>query len=166
MSRTVQAFGVDMAALRQLVGSGDPSVFRRLDGPDARALLRGATPSDPATAVHALEEICVAVGRRLPNATMAPASADLLERIDLALDAGGIAPSFRVQRAVYRGAPIALPPAPDYPLIGYVVWDELAPAVGPLPASTDDLVDDALRELEDWFDILQPGRRGIVGFYY
>ncbi len=106
------------------------------------------------------------MGRRLSNTTLAPASAYLLERVDLAMDADGVSPEFRLQRVVYRGAPVAIPPAPDYPFVGYVEWDELAPALTRLPASTDELVDDALREMEDWFDILRIGHRGIVGFYY
>lgn len=165
MSRTVQAFGVDVAALRRLVGSSSPTLIGGL-GPDARAIVSGSVPQNPVAAVHALRELCAALGRRLSNTTLAPASAYLLERVDLAMDADGVSPEFRLQRVVYRGAPVAIPPAPDYPFVGYVEWDELAPALTRLPASTDELVDDALREMEGWFDILRIGHRGIVGFYY
>jgi hypothetical protein len=73
--------------------------------------------------VAALQLICMAIGEPLDNAEVAPADPVHFDAVDAALESAGLARKISMNKLVFGGPPIAIPPSDDFPAIGY-----LAPA--------------------------------------
>lgn len=179
MSRTLMPYAVDLAALRDSVGSEDEvlaqSALRELAEPEQqdalRALIVGTDlPDDKASCLHAVEGLCGALGVGLSNASVAPLDFDLVDRVDAILG-GATGGKFGLSDLIYTGPPIELPGSvDDYPQVGVVEADAVKEALACLqdnPLESDvDTVDDILVEVKGWLEVAAVRSAGLVGFLY
>jgi hypothetical protein len=167
-------YAVAVARLRAELADGRRDAFLR--GVDAdpqlealRSRLAGDLAGRASDALHGLERTCAALGRLLPNGSVAPVRLEALDAVDAALPPAVVEAGFDLGRLWSRGPPLDLPRAVDYPLVGYV--DEAAVARAwtivrddPLEADEPD-VDSVLAEVQDWLELAATADAGIVAFY-
>jgi hypothetical protein len=137
MSCAVTAYAVDLDALLEAVGCGDPAVARRVrdahfrpeDGDRIRALVlfgpRGMPWSDSA---WALEALCRAYGAELPAGPMGrlgDARAERLADLDALLTGLGVDFSW-AELVATSGPPLALEPKDDWPEVFHLATDRVA----------------------------------------
>ena len=126
---------------------------------------------------YALEALCDAFGTSLFNNPVSPFRGGFLEDVDNHLKANGVE---MVSALVYGGAPLGVPRAGEFPMIGHLTLErvrELSELLGgkDLKASTGVLeradvdrhgVIEASEMFRDWVDEALAHKQGLVAFFY
>lgn len=191
MGYNVQAYAVDLEKLRGLVGSNDEALIgaicdkydRELSGIDD---IDGTEPSARAAVAaliqarmddgevnfkygYALELVCRELGQWLPNQHWSAMHGEWFDSVDDAFaDLGG--KSKLCSDVFWSGPPVDLPFIDDFPAIGTVPADRVAPLLGELEAALakarPSQETSSLRELCEWLRVAQREGGGVVTFYY
>jgi len=184
MSYTVNAFVIDIAALRERIARHDLSLLSGLDedaeaidedlgddGPTtlehARRIVLGQTEDEGSNAKYgyALQLICEAVGQWQPNDQWSSMRSTWFGTVDEALKNAGC-PLALTTALFYNGPPVEVPRPDDFPGMGHVEPEQAGilcgalrqalPALPPQPRA-------AVAQVVGW---LEAGRGvGIVTFY-
>jgi hypothetical protein len=127
---------------------------------------------------YALESLCGAYGNHLFNNPVSPFKGDFLEHIDAHFKANGID---LLHKLIYRGAPLGIPRADEFPLIGYLTNEEIGPLLTAaqskdLKAETEPLsklgeylkpqIIEACEMFRDWLSEAKSNNQSLVAFYY
>lgn len=153
MSYGVQAYAVDLAAVKKAIGSGNAVFAKRLAKSQAREIAQiddvdfdeGLTPAadvlkalivDGAPAEtdedetpaykfgYALEILCREQGEWLENSAFSAMGSEYVDAIDAALKKAKS--KRKVASILFRGSPVPLPEIADFPTIGWLSAEEVA----------------------------------------
>lgn len=103
-------------------------------------------------------------GEFLPNNQWSSMRMNWFDAVDAALASAGT--DVRLSKFFYRGAPCPIIPPDDFPMIGHIKPEEVAPLLNVLSAlSVGGAEGDAIAEVHTWLINAAPGQ-GIVTFYY
>lgn len=134
------------------------------------ALAEGGDPArDEALDLENFQQICEALGTQLGNASVSPAPLELFERVDEALPRALRDAGLSFSALIDGGAPVALPPSPDFPSVGHLeasVVRAAAEILGDdaLECESDDDVDGVFSDLEDWIHFAAAKGWGLIGY--
>lgn len=122
---------------------------------------------------YALEMLCQHYGRRfLSNECWSAMRIEWAETVDAALQYAGVDEQklSACNHIMFRGPPIAIPAADDWPSIGYLRQSEISPALQALDAADlselDEEVSAAIAELRGWLKTCQERGCDLVCFCY
>jgi hypothetical protein len=111
-------------------------------------------------------------GQFLDNSAWLPIRLDHLDKVQAALTAAGVDEKlFSIQAAIWSGPPIALPPIDDFPGIGVVSKERIAPAQAAVAGVDVDKIDDddvraSVQSLHGWLTLCVQLKRDLVCFYH
>lgn len=191
MGYSVQAYAVAHERLREVIGSGDEALIdalvgryaRELDaideidsaGPSAReavaALVRGRMEDGGVNFKYgyALELLCRELGETLSNDGWSAMNGEWFDSVDDAYaDLGG--GTKLCSEVFWSGPPVDLPFIDDFPAIGAVAPDRVAPLASAMTSALSRASGSrevtALRTLLAWLRTAEREGRGLVTFYY
>ncbi|NND61340.1 MAG: hypothetical protein HKN49_13865 [Gammaproteobacteria bacterium] len=138
-----------------------------------RDLFSGArlNPGDGAAYAYALFALCNQLGEFQVNSEWSPMRAERGDIVNTAMKEAGIPEEvLGIHSLMYRGAPLDIPEPGDFPSMGYLLNEELAPAVKALSGADLSVISDEFRpavtQVGLWLDRALALKSDLVCFYF
>jgi hypothetical protein len=121
---------------------------------------------------YAVKILCEHFGRHLPNEAFSSVGSEWIDEIeDVLADSGVSSVDFSLQEhLMYRGSPVPIPRPDDFPAVGYLKLNELAPALRAMQGANFTTAEaehrEALAEVQSWLETCIELKSDLVCFYH